>query len=184
MSHPSDTTRLEAPHFIDLRAGKTRTTILTGGLPYHRRWGLRKLDTILSVRGETERTFRLGIGIDLAHPVPASLEWLAPDAEVFVETSPAPATTSGWLFHLGAKNVVATWWEPVVEAERIVGFRARLLETEGRRCRAGLRSFRALHSAHTTDFEGRRSSELPVEDDRVTVEIGAHQWMELECRFL
>ena len=70
--------RLEAPYFIDVRCEKTNTTILTGGLPYHRRFGLRKLDTLLIVSGEAQRKFRLGIGVDEAYPYAAASEFLAP----------------------------------------------------------------------------------------------------------
>ncbi|MHC4180952.1 MAG: hypothetical protein ACYSWU_25930, partial [Planctomycetota bacterium] len=95
---PTDTVQLEAPHFVDVRSGKARTTLLCGGLPYHRRFGLRKLDTLLVVRGETARHFRLGIGIDLPHPMPAAIGFLAPQTMRF-GLAPPPAA-SGWLFHL------------------------------------------------------------------------------------
>ncbi|GAG33984.1 unnamed protein product, partial [marine sediment metagenome] len=77
-SQSTDGVQLEAPHFVDVRGEKTRTTLLSGGLPYHRRFGLRKLDTLLVVRGETARRFRLGIAVDLPHPAPAALSFLAP----------------------------------------------------------------------------------------------------------
>ena len=61
---PSEGNYLEAPHYLDVRSPRTRLTILPGGLPYHRRYGLRKLDTLLVVAGETARKFRLGIGVE------------------------------------------------------------------------------------------------------------------------
>jgi hypothetical protein len=58
------------------------------------------------------------------------------------------------------------------------------LEPEGRRSRFGLRSFRPIASAHTTDFQGKRIKELHVEnDDRIAIEIGPHRWLEVEARF-
>ena len=65
---PTELERLESPHCIDIRPAKTRITLLTGGLPYHRRVGGRKLDTLLLVAGESCRSFRLGIGVGLPHP--------------------------------------------------------------------------------------------------------------------
>ncbi len=44
-------TFLEAPQFLDLRASNAHTTLFTAGLPYHRRLGPHKLDTLLVVRG-------------------------------------------------------------------------------------------------------------------------------------
>ena len=48
----SDARRLEAPHYLDLRSARSRTTILTAGLPYHRRVGSRMVDTLLVSAGE------------------------------------------------------------------------------------------------------------------------------------
>ncbi len=95
-------------HIIsDVRGETLRTTILTGGLPYHRRLGLRKLDTLLIVAGEAQRKFQFGVGIDLPHAYPAAMELLAPET-VLRDAGPAPDNRTGWLFHLSAKNVVAT----------------------------------------------------------------------------
>ncbi len=53
---PTELTQIESPHFVDICRGRQRTTLLCGGLPYHRRLGLRKLDTLLAVQGETARS--------------------------------------------------------------------------------------------------------------------------------
>jgi alpha-mannosidase len=110
-TQPTELTRLESPHFIDIRSDTLRTTILCGGLPYHRRIGLRKLDTLLVVQGETARSFRLGIGIDLPNAMHAALGFLAPKTICFPAAS--PPTNHGWLFHLDHRNVIATRWEPM-----------------------------------------------------------------------
>lgn len=178
----SEANFLEAPHFIDLNASRTRFTILTGGLPYHRRFGLRKLDTLLVVRGETARRFRLGIGIDLEHRARTALDFLADDQELS-QKSAAPANRFGWLFHVDSKNVVATHWEPVVIDGKPVGFRVRLLETEGRYAKAGLQAFRDLASARKTDFLGQTLDELSIKKGRATLELRPHEWTEVEARF-
>ncbi len=172
---------LESPLFVEIRSEKTQTTLLTGGLPYHRRFGLRKLDTLLVVRGESARVFRFGIGIDLPHPVSAAMEFLAPQCVV---EGKMPATpSSGWLFHVDAKNVVATDWEPLSADGQLVGFRARLLETEGRAGRVGLRSFRPVESARRVDFTGRELTALSADGDLVTMNAKAHEWIQVEVRF-
>jgi len=181
-SRPTERAQIESPHFVDVRSERKRITILTGGLPYHRRFGLRKLDTLLVVRGETARSFRLGIGIDLTHPAPAALDFLAPK-HVQAEKAPPPPGRSGWLFHVDAKNVIATHWEPLAREGGIAGFRVRLLETEGRPCRAALRSFRPLGAARKVDFQGQQPVELPVEDDKITMDVKAHEWMQVEADF-
>jgi hypothetical protein len=110
---PTDANLLEAPHFVDVRTTNGRTTLLCNGLPYHRRFGLRRLDTLLIVRGETARKFRLGIGLDLAHPVHAALDALLPP--IALSTAGPPPAPGGWLFHTDHRNVLITHWEPLPE---------------------------------------------------------------------
>lgn len=179
---PTDVVQLEAPQFIDIRADEARTTLLCGGLPYHRRFGLRRLDTLLVVRGETARRFRLGVGIDLPHPMPAALGFLSPETMRF-GLAP-PAARSGWLFHLDARNVLATHWEPLLSGGRVEGVRVRLLETDGRKVRLGLRCFRPVKSAQKILPGDAPPDELTVKDDQVTIHLGPHEWAEVEARFV
>jgi alpha-mannosidase len=173
----SEAAQLESPHFLDLRDEKTRTTILTAGLPYHRRFGLCKLDTLLIVHGESARRFRFAIGIDLPYPVPSALGLLAP--EVILHGVKPPPAPSGWLYHLNARNIVATAWEPVVSEGRVSGIRVRLLETEGRRTTAVLRTFRPVQSAHRLSPPPAEPITLPVSADQITIEVGGHEWVEV-----
>ena len=179
---PTDVSRLEAPYFVDVRSPNVQTTILTGGLPYHRRFGLRKLDSILSVKGDTARSFRLGIGVDLKYPMPAALEFLAPQS-VSVDRSPRPGVASSWLFHLDSRNVIATAWEPLISKDCGIGFRVRLLETEGRSSQVGLRSFRSLASAQKVGFLGQDPDDLKIDGDRLVLEMAAHEWVQVEAKF-
>jgi hypothetical protein len=64
-----------------------------------------------------------------------------------------------------------------------IGYRTRLLETEGRSARVGLRSFRSVAQARKTDFLGEVIYDLPVEGDKVTVELSPHQWVQVEAEF-
>ncbi len=173
---------LEGPDYVDIRSPRSQFTILPGGLPYHRRFGPRRLDSLLVVRGERARRFRLGIGIDVGYCARAAREFLAAD-DCLVSRQPAPASPSGWLFHLDARNVLATHWEPVVAEGRAIGFRVRLLETEGRHARVQLRSFRPVGSARKTDFLGQTLVGLPVDADAITIELNRHEWAEIEALF-
>ncbi len=180
---PTDCVQLETPHFVDVRSGRVRTTFLTGGLPYHRRFGLRKLDTLLVVRGETARRFRLGIGIDVPKAMTAALDFLAPVS--LLPATCCPAANCGWLFHLDQRNVVATHWEPFSHRRHdgVDGFRVRLLESDGRKVRLGLRSFRSMASARKLHDEATPPSELPIDGDRIAIELGPYEWAEVEARF-
>ena len=177
--------QLESPHFVEIRCEAGRTTILTAGLPYHRRRGMRRLDSLLIVRGETARQFRLGIGLDLTQPMAAALDFAAccPEAHApgwpLVPVAVRPKNHSAWLFHLDSRSVIATHWEPIVEGGLVAGVRVRLLETEGRHVSLGLRSFRAIQSAQKAGGADRPPTDLTVEGDRVTVPLRPYEWAEV-----
>jgi alpha-mannosidase len=178
---PTELSRLEAPYFVDIRGASQRTTLLTGGLPYHRKVGSNKLETLLVVRGEQQTDFRLGIGIDLPLAMPAAYDLLN-DVLVLPHRGPPAGPSTGWLFHMDARGIAATHWEPLLdEAGRPVGYRVRLLETEGRNVRGKLRSFRKPSRARQVDFRGETLAQLPVEDDAVVVDFAKYEWVCVEA---
>lgn len=171
--------RIEAPHYIDIRSGDLRTSILAGGLPYHRRVGSRMIDTMLIVHGERERKFRLGIGVDLPHPLQEAIGLLSPPCVLPMESAPGVAT--GWFFHLDAKNVAATHWSPLVEGGQVRGIRARILETAGRSARAKLSCCRELVRARYVNFQGNSLGDCSIDSGRAVLDVTAHQWVEVEA---
>jgi hypothetical protein len=145
------------------------------------------LDTLLVVRGESCRRFELAIGVDLANPSSAAYEFVTPLA-MHVEGTPPPATASGWFFHSGAKNIVATHWEPVVSLgspetgpPTLKGFRVRLLEVGGHAGRVPLHVFRPVQYARQIDFLGDTILELGVDNDKIMIDFGPHEFLELEA---
>ncbi len=68
---------LQSPRLVDLRNENTSLTFFTEGLPFHQRTSERRLDTLLLASGDQTWNFRFGIGIDLPHPIPVSLEFIA-----------------------------------------------------------------------------------------------------------
>jgi len=177
----TDVAQLESPHFVEIRGEAGRTTILTAGLPYHHRRGMRKLDSLLIVRGETARRFRLGIGIDLVQPMAAALDFTTPSP--MIPIAARPKNDSAWLFHLDSRSVIATHWEPIVESGFVTGFRARLLETDGRHISLGLRSFRTIQSSQKAGGADRPPDDLTIEGDRITIPLRPYEWAEVEGRF-
>ena len=174
----TDARNLEAPYFVEIRAQKTRATILTGGWPYHRRVGSRMLDSLLIVRGESRRHFRLGIVAGIGHPAEHAVALLDPPT-VIARNAP-PKAASGWLFHVDAKNVVATHWEAIDDGDRVTGFRVRLWETEGRAGRVHLRCFRPPVSARQIGFAGQTLSQLTIEGDTVAIDFSPFEWLEVD----
>jgi hypothetical protein len=132
-------------------------------------------------RGEEESRFRLGIGIDVKNPLLEAVGFLAP-ASVVADRGPAPQPLSSWFFHADARNMLATSWSLLEEGGRAVGYRVRLLETEGRQGRMQLRSFRRPAAARQVDFLGRTLAELIVSQDAVQIDFTPHEWIEAEVR--
>jgi alpha-mannosidase len=180
---PDKSKRIETPEYIDIESGDLRTAILTGGLPYHRRVGMRMLDTLLIVKGETARNFRVGMGFDMTHPHQEALGMLVDPLMLDEPVAPPSLGNATWAFHIDAKNVIATRWEPRLVDGAPVGFRVRLRETAGRKAPTRLRSYRAVTSAQTVDFQGKSLKACPVEDDAVVVELGPFEWAEVEARW-
>ncbi len=174
--------RLESPEFVEIRQGPASTTLFAGGLPYHRFNGDRMLDTLLNVRGETRQRFSLAIGVDVAHPTVEAFDLIGGGDYQSIVDVPRGASGSSWWFHLDAKNVVATHWEPVVELGQVVGFRVRLLETEGHSGRVHLRCFAVPRSARQCDFTGATLVTLNLADDKVLIDLAANEWAEVEVR--
>jgi alpha-mannosidase len=174
--------KFESPHYIEIADEPATTTILTGGLAFHRRHEDRMLDTLLITRGERGRKFQLGIGVDLQHPLHEAIGLFTPP--VVVPGVPAPASgSSGWLMHLSSRNVVATSWQPLDSGGKIDGFRVRLLETAGRPASLALSSFRPIRSASTVDFQAQRLADVSVEDGKAKLDLAAYEWVELEARW-
>ena len=154
---------------------------------------MRMLDTLVKVRGETAESFRFEIGIDVPNPAQAALQLSAPYSVLFASNARPPVARSGWLFHVDARNVVATHWAPLLESiaesteassaaesGRVTGFSVRLLETLGLAGRVTLRCFRSVAEAHCVDFQGEKLAPLVVEDDKIVIEFGAYEWLEIE----
>ena len=178
---PVSGNRMEAPHFVDLENLKSRTTILTGGVPFHVRRGDRYIDSIYVVKNETSRRFRFGIGVDLANPLYHANALLR--EPVIVSTSRTLQPPYCWLFHLDSKNVYATRWLPIFEEEKVVGFRVRILETMGRETKCKLSSFRNIQSANRIRFHGDSVEELSVKDGKAELHFSANQLLEIEARW-
>jgi alpha-mannosidase len=174
--------RFESPHYVEFADEKTSTTILCGGLMFHRRHEERMLDTLLIARGERQRSFHLGIGIDLAHPMHEAIGILTPP--LVMQDIPQPSSgASGWLLHLSSRNVIATSLRPLEENGKLVGFQARLLETAARPANLTISAFRPVQSATTVDFRGNTLAQLKIDDGKIKLDLSAHEWTELVARW-
>jgi alpha-mannosidase len=190
--------RFETSDYIEAASEAERLTIVPHGLPYHRKTGVRMVDSLLVVSGETRRHFKFTIAVDAAYPLEAAWNAMTPVAIVPTESGPPRAGTSGWFFHLDARNVqltrvldlidpvndsLATGESDTMPLPAGPGFAVRLVETEGRSRRVRLQAYRQPIYARKRDFLGQTLTELTLEGDAVLVDLNAFEVVDVELRF-
>jgi len=178
----SDRKHLHSPKVIDLRHEEGSLTFLTEGLPFHRRSGDRQLDTLLIVKGEEQRQFHLGVGVNVKHPALLSYDFSLGQEGFLFPAQHRPKNPSAWLFQIESSNVVALHWEPVLEAEQLVGYMVYLQETEGRRAHFALRSFIPPKQAAAMNFQGKELKPLKVDADAVLMDMHGYELLPLLVR--
>jgi hypothetical protein len=67
--------------------------------------------------------------------------------------------------------------------EGVIGFRVRLLETEGRHAQLGLRSFRPIASACKIEPGETSPVNLPIEGDKINIAFSPYQMIDVEAIF-
>ena len=177
-----DRKHLHSPKVIDLRHKEGSLTLLTEGLPFHRRSGDRQLDTLLIVKGETQRQFRLGVGVNVNNPAFLSYNFLLGQEGFVFPVQCRPKNPSSWLFQIESQNVVALHWEPILEAEKLVGYMVYLQETQGRRAHFALRSFMPPKRAAAMNFQGKELKPLKVDADAVLIDMHVYELLPLMVR--
>jgi alpha-mannosidase len=181
-----DEQRMESPSYIELASETQRTTILTGGLCFHRSTGPRLLDTLLVVEGEAERRFRVAVALDQAFPMQAALDWESPSIALPVVSEPPPSGATGWLFNVGVRNVLLRRILPVrgpAAAEIRSGCIVRLQETEGRNRTFPLGCYRLPARARQVDFDGQPLHVFPIENGAAVVSIAPFEVCDVELMF-
>jgi alpha-mannosidase len=179
--HNTTAKNMEAPHYIEVSHVEERTTLLTGGLPYHRRVAPAVIDSLLIVKGETARQFEIGFGIDLPYPLHEAKAVLAPPLAIPVSHAPTQAGGTGWLLHVDCRNVVTTHLVPMLEHDKAIGFRVRLMEIAGRSVEPTLSAMRAVRSAKIVDFCGQTVRDCAIMQGNVKFKMSSHEWVELEA---
>lgn len=179
--HRTDAKRIESPRFVEIASEVERTTLLVNGLPYHQRTGYRMLDTLLITRGETARRFRFGIGVDLPNAAIAARQFaLSPPRMV---DAGIPASPSGWLLHVDARQVLITGLESLEENGRTIGLRCRLLETGGFAGPVRISALRPLISAQRRLWNGEPLGELTITEGKAEISLAAYDWTEVTVRW-
>ncbi len=174
--------RLESPLFVQIDDGHQNTVIVTGGIAFHRYVGTRMLDTLLIVRKENQRKFRLGIAIDPKQAFREAIGFLSPTIIAPDRGYPLPSE-SAWLFHVDARNVMVNEWLPIWEEDRLAGVRMRLVESDGRSGPVLIRSFRPIKEARKVDGAGQTVQRCDIDQDGIRLTLASHEITEIEAKF-
>ena len=173
--------KIVAPQFVEIhQTGTSKLSLLSGGLPFHRRVDHRKLDTLLMVQGETAREFEFAIAVDSPTSAAAATSYLTP--LVVLPNSADCEINNGWIFSLNCKNILVTWLSPKYSNEGSVnGVSLRLIETEKRSGELKIRFPFELKSAKRTDFHGAELNPLDFEADQIVCNFCENQYFQVEC---
>jgi alpha-mannosidase len=135
------------------------------------------LDTLLIAGRESNRSFRLGVVLDLENPAHAAQEMIIPVFVVPSEGGPPSIGPSGWLAQADSKNVVISRLEFAENpgAEQSWGLAFHLLETSGHATRCRLRLFRSPSWARQVDFQGDTIIDLTIQEDAILIDLTPYE---------
>ena len=172
--------RFEAPQFVEIDDAATKITLLTGGIPYHRRSGYRKLDSLLQTCGETETRFRFGIAIDVKNSLQQAIDFATVPVGIPVATSQTQSR-SGYLFFIDQKSIVATDWQTLSNDQgQTCGVQIRLLETNNRSGVLRITAPKDVQRCLRTDFFGKPEFDGIVEKEKAVFEYGANEFFQVQ----
>jgi alpha-mannosidase len=181
--HPlPDRVYRHSPKFVDLRKENESLTFFSEGLPFHRRSGDRHLDTLLIVKGESQRTFPLAIGVNVQQPAMTAWNFLLQKKGLVFPIQGVPKHSSSWLFQIESKSVIALHWGTIAEEGKAAGLIVYLLETEGRRAHFALRSFLPPKEAAVINFHGKELKSLKVDTDAVLIDMHGYELLPVKIK--
>ena len=173
-------------------------SLLTGGLPFHRRANRRMVDSLLMVHNESQTSFSFAIDVDQPYPSTAAATRLTPVllypalSNQSAASNPTKAIESGqtqtkWLFHFNRKNILATSAKPIFNDDgKCNGVSLRLKETESRAAQLIISSFKFLRAAEIVTFNGEVFETLPLDDTdkrKVSLVINPMSFLQVNLYF-
>ena len=184
----TESKELLAPEFVVNKSDDYSFTLKSFGLPWHRKIGSHRMDTLLAVDGETERRFHLEATIERSFSANAIAR--TPLYVVPVYDGAKPKAKEASILDVGAENLTVTsaWVESVPmdgaensESKRVLNLH--LLETHGKRTAVTLEFFRKAQSACLNDFCGEKIRSLDVDAGRPLVNLQPYAWEEVRIEF-
>jgi alpha-mannosidase len=180
---------IQSPTFIEWVNATRQISLLTGGLPFHRRSSAKTLDTILIPAGETARSFRFGLGVNLPYGELAAHEFQT--RPLVRRVSRRTDVTGGdcplgdlALIKFSRLNVQAVWWAPMLDHEgKVIGMQFRLREIQGRSGKLLIHSRLALSSACRTNFRSEFLHDLETDEHQVVLNFQSFDYAQIQLNW-
>ena len=171
--------QISAPVYVEIVEPNHRIALFSDGLPFHQKQNRRILDTLLIPHGESRRQFRLGVGVNVPHPMQAAIGFATP-----LITAPAkfeaPISTSDWQFHLSSRNVIATSWEGLQGEDGADGVSVRFKETEGRAGQLKLTCARPVKRVRRIRLDGSEIGAGEIQEGVAVLDFQGHDYWQVE----
>lgn len=155
--------RFESPDFVEIADYDTRLVVLPHGRPYHRRSGVRMLDSLLVVEGEPQRSFEFTLDFEQKCPSRAAAEISSPIVEYQTAGKTPRGADSGWMLGLTAPNVQLSRAR-ILSSSDNRRLQLLLSETEGRSAECRIHTARPVSSARVVNASGHLLEDLTVKD--------------------
>ena len=168
---------IEAPAYIRVEQLDHAVTLLTNGIPWHRRSARNLVDSVLVVSNERQRQFQLSIGLDCPNDLSAAMGMFSAPRQL--KSRVEPFQKSGWLFHFSSKSIVGVFNEPILIDDQVAGVRWRLLETQGRRGKLKLSCPFEVTGAERMMFDGRSAGSVQFDGRVVEIEFTRNEYFEV-----
>ncbi|MEM7476553.1 MAG: hypothetical protein AAF483_16315 [Planctomycetota bacterium] len=174
--HPWPSGKAVSPALIEIDESDYCTHFLTGGLSFHRRTEMRFLETLLEFDAtKRESECRIGIGVDLPHPLQMAEDFLDRRYSIPVYGDKL-RMAQGWLANADVPNVIVHFERPIVdEHDQTIGLRMFVQECEGTSTNAMIRLMHNVKSARRVDYLGIETGKLSTNEDAVTVALRANE---------
>jgi alpha-mannosidase len=181
------TERIEVTDGIHIQDENQFTTLIMPATPFHVKSHERMIDSILSVNGETQTTFKYRIVVDQKAPLAESYALHTPlMVTSTADRQPAANLNEAWFFHIGARNVLINRIFPaqpiISEITGNVGPRVvlELIETMGVDIKTTLRCFSPVASARIVDFQGNTLKTLEFNSEGIPLRVDAFRTFHVE----
>ena len=180
-------TRPVSPDYVEVRLGRERTFVFTGGLPFVQKHGGRMADVVLIPEGEQGRSFEMLLAVDREYPMPTAVGWTAPSPVVVTDRGPPPAGPTGWLANVDLPSLLTTALRPEVGPDVAPGARAvsgRFIECSGFGGSAELRFARDPSEATLVNGDGHPTQVVGITDGAIPLEFSAGESIRVRATWL